>query len=243
VIDDVQASLMVFDMNDRIKILLLMIFYVPIVSLIIAWVIITPSGDNTWLDGWLFVFLILAYIWLFMLYALIKDPELLMKRAKYVTDDPNTQSFPDKTFMVFAMVLMLFCVIFPGLDYNFEISPLPGFFKLLGFIGIILSMAEMMYVNKVNRYASKGLVIHKDHELITSGPYQYVRHPLYTGASIFFVCIPLALGSLIASVISLLFPLLLVYRVRIEEKMLVEHLPGYKDYMNRVKYRLIPKIY
>ena len=242
---------MVFDMNDRIKILLLMIFYVPVVSVIIAFIIIAPSGDNTllggdntWLEGWLFVFLFFAYIWIFMIYALIKDPELLMKRAKYVTDDPETKSFPDKTFMILAMIVLIPTVVFPGFDRQLGFSsPLPEIIEIIGFIGMIISMVEMLYVNKVNRYASKGLVIHKDHELITSGPYKYVRHPLYTGAIIFLVCIPLALGSLISFVISLLFPILLVYRIRIEEKMLIDHLPGYKDYKNRVKYRLIPKVY
>jgi protein-S-isoprenylcysteine O-methyltransferase Ste14 len=231
-------------MNDRIKILLLMIFYVPVVSAIIAFIIIAPSGDNAWLEGWLFVFLFFAYIWIFMIYSLIKDPEILMKRAKYVTDDPNTKSFPDKTFMILAMVLLVFTVIFPSFDHRLEISsPLPWYIELIGFIGLIISMIAMMYVNKVNRYASKGLVIHKDHELINSGPYQFVRHPMYTGASIFFVCIPLALGSLIAFIASLFFPILLVYRIQIEEKMLIDHLPGYKDYMKQVRYRLIPRIY
>ncbi|MHA2110463.1 MAG: methyltransferase family protein, partial [Candidatus Hodarchaeales archaeon] len=91
--------------------------------------------------------------------------------------------------------------------------------------------------------ASKGLVIHKDHELITTGPYQYVRHPMYTIINIFSVCVPLALGSFIGFLGSILFPLLILYRIKIEEEMLINHLPGYKEYMERVKYRLIPKIY
>ncbi|MHA2215876.1 MAG: methyltransferase family protein [Candidatus Hodarchaeales archaeon] len=85
--------------------------------------------------------------------------------------------------------------------------------------------------------------MHKDHELITKGPYQYVRHPMYTIIILFFISIPVTLGSLIASIVSLLFPILLVYRIGIEEKMLVNHLPGYKDYIDQVKCHLIPKLY
>ena len=178
-----------------------------------------------------------------MSYSLIKDPELLMKRGKYTTDDPETTFMPDKLFMALALPIFGFTIIFPGIDYAQDISQLPWYVEPIGFIGIILGFAGMTYINMVNRYASKGLVIHKDHELITTGPYRFVRHPMYITISIFCVCIPLALGSFIAFVESFLFPLLLVYRINIEEKMLIDHLPGYEEYMKRVKYRLIPKLY
>lgn len=115
-----------------------------------------------------------------------------------------------------------------------NLSQLPWYIELIGFAGLIFGFIGMTYVNMVNRYASKGLVIHKDHELITAGPYQYIRHPMYLIVSVFCVCIPLALGSFIAFVRSFLFPLLLVYRIRIEEKMLMDHLAGYKEYMEQV---------
>jgi protein-S-isoprenylcysteine O-methyltransferase Ste14 len=176
-------------------------------------------------------------------YSLIKDPELLMKRGKYTTDDPETTFIPDKLFMALALPIFGFTIIFPGIDYAQNISQLPWYIEVIGFLGIIFGFIGMTYINMINRYASKGLVIHKDHELIKNGPYQYVRHPMYITISIFCVCIPLALGSFIAFVESFLFPLLLVYRIKIEEKMLMDHLPGYKEYMEQVKYRLIPKVY
>ncbi|MHA2226438.1 MAG: isoprenylcysteine carboxylmethyltransferase family protein [Candidatus Hodarchaeales archaeon] len=230
-------------MNDRVKIILLMIFYFPIVAVILGALIFLPANDFSWLEGWLFIIVLFGYIVLYLLYSLIKDPEILMKRASYITDDPNIKSFPDKTFMVLAIVVFGFVFIFPGIDHNLGLSPIPPLVEIFGFIGLIFSIVGMTYVNKVNKYASKGLVIHKDHQLITSGPYQFVRHPMYVAIMIFCVCIPVALGSFIASVVSLAFPILLLYRIRIEEKMLMDHLVGYKKYMEQVKYRLIPKIY
>jgi protein-S-isoprenylcysteine O-methyltransferase Ste14 len=230
-------------MNDRIKILLLMIFYVPIVLVIFGLLILVPANDFTWLEGWAFIIIFCVYIILYMLYSLIRDPEILMKRGKYTTDDPETKAFPDKTFMILAVPVFGFLIMFPGFDHALNLSPVPLVVELLGFVGIIFGLVGMTYINFVNRYASKGLVIHKDHELITTGPYQYVRHPMYTIINIFSLCIPLALGSFIGFLGSILFPLLILYRIKIEEEMLINHLEGYKEYMDRVKYRLIPKIY
>ncbi len=230
-------------MNDRVKILLLMIFYLPIAAIIFGALIFIPANDFSWLEGWLFIIIFFAYIIIFFLYSLIKDPEILMKRGKYFTDDPDTTFLPDKPFMILALVVFGFIFIFPGIDHASNISPLPWFIELLGFIGLIISLVGVTYVNKVNRYASKGLVIHKDHELITTGPYQFVRHPMYVVIIILICSVPVALGSFIAFLVSLVFPILLIYRIRIEEKMLMDHLAGYKEYMERVKYRLIPKFF
>jgi protein-S-isoprenylcysteine O-methyltransferase Ste14 len=230
-------------MNDRVKILLMMVFYLPIVLVIFAALLFIPADDFTWLEGWIFIIIFFTYIVIYFLYSLIKDPEILMKRGKYTTDDPETTFLPDKTFMILAVVVFGFIFIFPAFDHALNISPLPWYIEILGFFGLIISLIGITYINKVNRYASKGLVIHKDHELITSGPYQYIRHPMYSIFIIFTCSMPVALGSFIAFLVSLLFPILLIYRIQIEEKMLIDHLTGYKDYMERVKYRLIPKLY
>jgi len=230
-------------MNNRVKIVLLMVFYTPIALGIIAVIIMAPAQDPNWLEGWLFIIIIVVYIVLYLLYTLIKDPEMLMKRGKYTTDDPDTKSFPDKIFFILALVLLGAAVIIPGIEHANDVTPLPWFIELSGFAGLITGFVAVTYVNVVNRYASKGLVIHKDHELITSGPYSHVRHPLYTGAIIMCISIPVALGSFIATVVSLGWPFLLIYRMGIEEKMLIDHLPGYKEYKEKVKYRLVPRIY
>ena len=81
-------------MDNRVKIILMMIFYVPIVFLILGALIFIPANDFSWLEGWLFIIVFYAYIMVYLLYSLVKDPELLFKRAKYFTDNPETKSFP-----------------------------------------------------------------------------------------------------------------------------------------------------
>ncbi len=238
-----ESKLMVLFMNDRVKILLLMIFYTPIVLIVFGAVMFIPANDFLWLEAWIFIIIFFTYVFLYLLYSLIKDPELLLKRGKYLTDDPDTKSFSDKTFMILATIAFVFIIIFPGIEHRLGVSPLHWSIELIGVIGMIFGLIGMTYVNYVNRYASKGLIILSDHELITSGPYQYVRHPMYLVISIFAICLPLSLGSFITFLVSFVFPILLIYRTSIEEKMLIEHLPGYKKYMEDVKYRLIPKIY
>ena len=238
-------------MKDRVKVLLMMIILAPIVLTVIGVVILTLANDLFWLEGWIFIILVVGYIFLYMGYFLIKDPAAMLKRTQYI--DPETKFIPDKTFMVLALPILFFIIFVPGIEhwllirFNFSLIPFLVPFRLIyeipGFIGLILSGLFVMYVNRVNRYASKGLVVHKDHELITSGPYRYIRHPMYVGIIIFLISLPLALGSLITTAVSLLFMLLIIYRIGIEEKMLVDHLPGYKEYMEKVRHRIIPKIY
>jgi protein-S-isoprenylcysteine O-methyltransferase Ste14 len=232
-------------MKPLVNMLLRVIIGVPILFTVMALFLFAPSNDFTWLEGWLFIIIFLGYIFLYMLYYLIKDPDTLVKRGKYITDDPNTKSFPDKTSLALLSLLFLFVLLFPGIDHGFTISPIiiPPEIEFIGFIGVIFSLIFITYVNQVNRYASKGLVIHKDHELITAGPYQHIRHPMYTGFIVMMIGMPIALGSFIAVIGACFFPLILVFRIRIEEKMLIDHLPGYKDYMEQVRYRLIPRIY
>lgn len=182
---------------------------------------------------------------LYLVYFLIFDPEAVTKRSKRKSDDPTIMIMKDKIFS--ALMIPLFCIIFifPGFDYSMKISPLsiPVEIKVLGFLGCIISLFSILYVNAVNRYASKGLVIHKDHELITSGPYRYIRHPMYLCFMLLFISIPLSLGSFIALLFSLLLPILILYRIGIEEEMLIKYLEGYKEYSKKVKFRLFPKIY
>ncbi len=232
-------------MKPLVNIILRVIIGVPILFTGMALLLFAPSNDFTWLEGWLFIFIFLSYIVIYVLYYLITDPDTLVKRGKYITDDPNTKSFPDKTSLALLSLVFLFILLFPGIDHGLAISPIVITFEIeiLGFIGMIFSLIFITYVNQVNRYASKGLVIHKDHDLITTGPYRYIRHPMYVGFILMMISLPIALGSFLSFIVSWFFPIILIIRIRIEERMLIDHLPGYKEYMEEVQYRLLPRIY
>ena len=110
-------------------------------------------------------------------------------------------------------------------------------------VGIILSFVFLFLTLRENTYASRIIDIKEDHEVISTGPYAFVRHPLYLGASLFLGFLPLALGSFLGLIPWIIFILLLAYRIRIEEQALVKELPGYSDYTKKVRKRLIPFIW
>ena len=96
---------------------------------------------------------------------------------------------------------------------------------------------------KENPFASKGLTIHEDQTVITTGPYAVVRHPMYTSLSLIFLSISLALGSLITLLPAIISIFLLVTRISNEEKMLLKEFKEYNEYMKKVHYQLIPRIW
>lgn len=109
-------------------------------------------------------------------------------------------------------------------------------FVLLGYLIVFFAMRE-------NKYASRIIEVEKGQKVISTGPYTIVRHPMYTGVVPMFLFTPIALGSFWALIPFLLFPILLVFRILNEEKVLLEELPGYKEYCQKIHYRLIPLIW
>ena len=136
--------------------------------------------------------------------------------------------------------------VLPGLDavrYQWSNVPLP--LKVIGFVGIVLSYCLIFWVVKTNPFSSAVVEIQEDreHKTITTGPYQYVRHPMYVGAILLFLSVPLALGSLITFVPGIILTALIVVRTYLEDKTLHEELEGYTRYAETVKCRLIPGIW
>jgi protein-S-isoprenylcysteine O-methyltransferase Ste14 len=96
---------------------------------------------------------------------------------------------------------------------------------------------------KENVYASRIIEVDKEQKVISTGPYAIVRHPMYSGVTLMFLSTPIALGSFWALIPFLFFPILLVFRILNEEKVLLKELPGYPEYYQKVRYRLIPFIW
>ena len=168
---------------------------------------------------------------------MVKDPSTLERREKLSSESE------DNSFLILIIISFLLLLILPGLDYQYRWSQLLPIFKLLGNIGLIISYMIIFLVMKENPFASKGLTIHEDHKLIKTGLYAVVRHPMYTGLIIMFLCIPLALGSLITLSIGIISSLLLVMRIDREEIMLKQELDGYEDYIKEIHFRLLPKVW
>lgn len=133
-----------------------------------------------------------------------------------------------------------------GLDaVRFSWSRVPLALKILGFMGYIPAMIILFSVFAKNPFLSQLVRIQADrgHRVCATGPYKYVRHPMYVGIMISILCVPLSLGSFYALIPGSLIVFLFVLRTSLEDKTLYEELPGYREYAERVRYRLIPGIW
>jgi protein-S-isoprenylcysteine O-methyltransferase Ste14 len=152
----------------------------------------------------------------------------------------------DKAILLISTVVFVPYLILPGLDaVRFQWSLVPPLIKIVSFVGIILSYILLFWVMRENTYLSRIVEIQTErgHRVITTGPYQYVRHPMYFGVIVLFNSIPVALGSLWTLIPSSVLTLLILIRTYLEDKTLREELEGYNSYAEKVKYKIIPGIW
>ena len=171
------------------------------------------------------------------------DPALLAERLRptFQADQPAA----DKKFMLTFVVVALIWLVAIGLDRRAQASGVPLPLQALGLAMYLLSTAFIMWVFRENSFAAPVVKVQAErhHRVISSGPYAFVRHPMYSGIMLFFVGVPLLLGSWWGVAIAPVFAILFAIRARIEERALVEGLPDYADYAARVRYRLVPGLW
>jgi protein-S-isoprenylcysteine O-methyltransferase Ste14 len=201
------------------------------------------AGTLDWPAAW--VFLITSAIigpaaglWLYKI-----DPGLLEERlrAPVQKDQPTA----DKKLMLAFGVTALIWFAAIGLDQRMHISSVPLALQVAGFVMYLLSTAFIMWIFRENSFAAPVVKVQssRGQRVVSTGPYAFVRHPMYSGVMLFFIGVPLLLGSWWGLALALVFPVLFAIRVRIEERALIEGLPGYADYAARVRYRLMPGVW
>ncbi|MCK1642720.1 isoprenylcysteine carboxylmethyltransferase family protein [Bradyrhizobium sp. 157] len=171
------------------------------------------------------------------------DPALLAERMrpKFQADQPAA----DKIFMLIFVAALLLWLVAIGLDRRADASDVPLLLQALGLAMFLLSIAFIMWVFRENSFAAPVVKVQtaRHQRVISSGPYAFVRHPMYSAIMLYFIGIPLLLGSWWGVAFAPVFAVLFAIRARIEERALVEGLPGYADYAARVRYRLVPGIW
>ena len=171
------------------------------------------------------------------------DPALLAERLR-PTFQAN-QPAADKIFMLIFFLALLLWLVAIGLDRRANASDVPLLLQVLGLAMYLLSIAFIMWVFRENSFAAPVVKVQaaRHQRVISSGPYAFVRHPMYSGIMLYFLGIPLLLGSWWGVAIAPVFAILFAIRARIEEHALVEGLPDYADYAERVRYRLVPGLW
>ena len=148
-----------------------------------------------------------------------------------------------KVIQLLAMVAFIVIFVFPAIDHRYGWSSVPASVAVAGDLLIAIGFFAVFLVFKENSYASSIIEVGAEQKVVTTGPYAVVRHPMYSGALVMLVGVPLALGSWWGLLLVIPITAVLVWRLLEEEKFLTKNLPGYPDYQNKVKYRLLPLVF
>jgi protein-S-isoprenylcysteine O-methyltransferase Ste14 len=213
-------------------------FSVPIILLVCGW-------DLLWWQAWVFFVLIVTAGIGGRIWAEYRHPGIMAERYKSFKAQ-NVKSWDKVIGPLMALSLSFPLVIVAGLDHHFSWSPFfPVWINLLGFVLIALGYAFASWALSENRFFSTLVRIQKDreHEVCDSGPYRIVRHPGYAGNLLALPGIVLALGSMWTLIPVVIAIIIAVIRTDLEDSTLQEELKGYKEYVQQVRYRLIPGIY
>jgi protein-S-isoprenylcysteine O-methyltransferase Ste14 len=204
-------------------------------------IIFLAAGTWDYWQGWLFLGVFTASTSAFTIYLAIYDQPLLERRMKA---GPWHEQERSQRIIVSLVIGAFFAfIILPILDYRIGLSRVPAWVSIIGDAIIICSFVAIFWVVKTNTWAASNIRVEANQKVIDTGPYAYVRHPMYAAAVWLFVGIPLALGSWWTVVLVIPFLPVLLWRLLDEERILARDLPGYTAYMRRVKYRLVPHVW
>lgn len=219
-----------------------------VLRLLVAFIVMSAAfccsaGTTAWLKAWLYMVIQFSFWTAAALWLKKHNPQLLKDRMVFLK--PDTRGW-DKVIIKTSTVLFIPYLLLPGFDavrYQWSSVPLPV--SVIGYAGIILSLLLFFAVLRENAYLSRFVEVQKDkgHKVITTGPYRYVRHPMYVGLITLLYSLPVALGSLWTLIPASVLTLLFVVRTYLEDKTLHEELEGYRAYAEKVKYRLLPGVW
>jgi protein-S-isoprenylcysteine O-methyltransferase Ste14 len=197
-----------------------------------------PAWSLKYWEGWLYIFVIAAPVAIFGIYLFRTDPKLLERRMR-------TREKRKEQKLVIKLSVLAFPLIFvlPGFDKRLGWSKVPLAVELISFVLVLIGYLMVTAVFRANSFASRIIEVEKSQKVISTGPYSVVRHPMYSSTIVLYLFTPPALGSYWALIPTFLFLLIFVPRILGEEMELAEHLDGYKEYMQKVRYRLIPGLW
>lgn len=225
-------------MNDNTNLSTFKAYLVPaIIMIVMGLVLFLPAGSLKFWPAWIWWSIISAMTLFITTYFLKRDPQLLSRRMKVKEKEQQPDIIRILSF------LSLFAYLVPGIDYRYHWSAVPAWIIIAANVLVLLGYVFIFLVFKENSYASTIIQVEKEQQVITTGPYAIVRHPMYTGLLMMQLFTPLALGSYWALIFALLFIPTIIFRIRKEEEVLLRDLPGYTNYCMKTRYRLIPSVW
>jgi protein-S-isoprenylcysteine O-methyltransferase Ste14 len=200
-----------------------------------------PVGTLDYWQAWVFLAVLLSCSLVLGLYPLLYDRELLRRRLQM---GPSAEKETSQKIIVTLLMLSVFALpVFASFDHRFGWSIVPPYVSILGDALLVLSYVIFVIVLKENTYSASNIQVEECQTVISTGLYAHVRHPMYAGALVMMVSIPLSLGSWWGLfLVPLAIPVLL-WRLLDEEKFLHKYLAGYTSYTQNVRYRLVPHVW
>lgn len=206
--------------------------------ILIAVLLFVSAGSLNFIKGWIFIGLLFVPMLILGIFLFIKAPQLLEKRLS-AKEKENTQ----KGVVIFSFLMFVAGFVTTGLDYRFGWSKVPFAITIISGIVLLLSYGLYARVMKENAYLSRTVEIQNNQKIIDTGLYGIVRHPMYTATILLFLSMPLVLGSWFALILFLPYPFVIAIRIKNEEKVLEAGLPGYCEYKQKVRWRIIPFVW
>ena len=205
---------------------------------IVGLLLFLPAGSLSYWQGWLLMGILFVPMFCAGLVMLVRNPELLRKRLNAKEEEKDQQ-----TVVKLSALLFIAAFVLAGLNWRFGWCVLPAW-AVWAAAGLFL-VCYLLYaeVLRENTYLSRTIEVQENQKVIDTGLYGVVRHPMYMATTVLFLAMPLVLASPISFAILLLYLPLIAKRIKNEEKVLEDGLPGYKEYKTRVKYKVLPLIW
>ena len=206
--------------------------------ILICALLFIPAGTINYPNGWLFICLLFIPMFIVGIIVFIKSPSLLRRRL-------NAKEEQDEQKIVLFASGIMFLLVFAlaGLNFRFGWFSLPGIVITIASIIFLLSYIMYGEVLRENAYLSRTVEVSENQKVVDTGLYGLVRHPMYTSTIFLFLSMPLVLDSIFSFIVMLIYPIIIIFRIKNEEEVLENELMGYKEYKEKVKYRLIPYLW
>lgn len=200
--------------------------------------IFLPAGSLSFYNGWILMGILFIPMFIAGIVMMIKNPALLEKRL-----DAKEKEKDQSLVVKLSGLMFLAGFILAGLGFRFGWYTLPKAVVIVGAVLFLIAYALYAEVLRENTYLSRTIGVQENQKVIDTGLYGIVRHPMYAVTLLLFLSMPLVLGSVYSLIVFLAYPLIIAKRIKGEEELLEKELAGYKEYKQKVKYRLIPFIW
>ena len=206
--------------------------------LLVALLIFLPAGTFCYTYGWLFLGLLFVPMLIAGFVMLAKSPDFLKKRL-----DAKENQATQRGVVAAAGLIFIAGFVVAGLDYRFGWSNMPIWVVIAASILLLAAYALYAEVMRENAYLSRTIKVEEGQRVVDTGLYGIVRHPMYMATVLLFLMIPLVLGSWYAVIPFAFYPAVIIVRLKDEEELLTQELPGYEAYKQKVRFRILPFIW